>query len=89
MSWEECGNLALKELPTEIRLLLARTGTLEGELCFGILPFLVRTENNIHLVEIYSIIITYYQTLRTKELTLRSMQQLTTPIRHLLLLKLN
>ena len=58
MSWEECGNLALKGLPTEIRLLLARTGTLEGELCFGILPFWVRTESNIHLVEIYRIIIT-------------------------------
>ena len=32
-SWEECGSLALKELPTEIRLLLARTGTLEGGSC--------------------------------------------------------
>ena len=39
-SWEGCGNLALKELPTEICLLLVRTGTLEGESCaLGSCPF--------------------------------------------------
>ena len=45
-------NLALKELPTEICLLLVRTGTWEGENCtLGLCPFL--SENSIHLVEIY------------------------------------
>ena len=39
-SWAECGNLALKELPAELCLLLGRTGTLEGESCaLGLYPF--------------------------------------------------
>ena len=52
--WE----VALKELPTEILFLLTRTGILLGESCGLRLPFLVKTENNIHLVEIYRNIIT-------------------------------
>ena len=52
-SWAGCGNLALRELPPEICLLLARTGPGGCKLCLGTLLFLVRTENNIHLVEIY------------------------------------
>ena len=31
-SWAESGDLALRELPTDICLLFARTGTLEGEI---------------------------------------------------------
>ena len=56
--WKECGNLALKELLAEICLPLSRTGTLQGESCALRLPLLVRTENNIHLVEIYRNLIT-------------------------------
>ena len=52
-SWAGRGNLALKEVPAEICLLLARTGALGWKLCLGTLPFLVRIENNIYLVEIY------------------------------------
>ena len=37
-SWAGCGNLALKELPTELYLLLFRTRTLEGE-SRGLCPF--------------------------------------------------
>ena len=32
-SWARCGDLALRELPTETCLLLARMRTLEGESC--------------------------------------------------------
>jgi hypothetical protein len=52
--WE----VALKELPTEILFLLTTTGILLGENCDLRLPFLVKTENNIPLVEIYRNIIT-------------------------------
>ena len=52
------GDLALRELPAEICLLLARTRTLEDAGCaLGPCPFLdkriTETENNIGLVEIY------------------------------------
>ena len=57
-SWAECGNLALKDLLAEICFPLTRTGTLQGESCALRLLFLVRTENNIHLVEIYRNFIT-------------------------------
>jgi hypothetical protein len=53
--WE----VALKELPTEILFLLTTTGILLGENCDLRLPFLVKTENNIPLVEIYRNIITW------------------------------
>ena len=56
--WAECGNLALKELLAEIYFPLTSTGTLQGERCALILPFLVMTENNIHLVEVYRNLIT-------------------------------
>ena len=56
--WAECGNLALKELLAEICFPLTSTGTLQGESCALRLPFLVRTENNIHLLEVYRNIIT-------------------------------
>ena len=56
--WAECGNLALKELLAEICFPLTSPGTLQGESCALRLPFLVRTENNIHLVEVYRNIIT-------------------------------
>ena len=56
--WAECGNLALKELLAEICFVLTSTGTLQGESCALRLPFLVRTENNIHLVEVYGKLIT-------------------------------
>ena len=56
--WAECGNLALKKLLAEICFPLYSTGTLQGESCALRLPFLVRTENNIHLVDIYRNIIT-------------------------------
>ena len=56
--WEECGNLALKELLAEICFPLTSTGTLQGESCALRLPFLVRTENNIHLVQVYRNLIT-------------------------------
>ena len=59
-SWEGCGNLALKELPTEIRLLLARTGTLEGESCaLGSCPFWSGQRIPFLWLEIYRIIITW------------------------------
>ena len=59
-SWAGCGNLALKELPTEICNPLSQDSDFGGwKLCLGILPFLVRTENNIHLVEIYGNIVTW------------------------------
>ena len=57
-SWAGSGDLALRELPAELCLLLARTGTLEGVSCLGTWPFFVRTENDIRLVEIYRTIIT-------------------------------
>ena len=57
-SWAECGNLALKELLAEICFPLTRIGTLQGESCALRLPFLVRTENNTHLVEVYRNLIT-------------------------------
>ena len=56
--WAECGNLALKELLAEICFPLTSTGTLQGESCALRLPFLVRTENNIRLVDVYRNIIT-------------------------------
>ena len=58
--WVGSGNLALRDLlPTELCLLLAWTQTLEDESCtLGPGPFLIRTENNIHPVEIYRSIIT-------------------------------
>ena len=56
--WAECGNLALKELLAEICFPLTSTGTLQGESCALRQLFLVRTENNIHLVEVYRNIIT-------------------------------
>ena len=56
--WEECGNLALKELLAEICFHLSSTGTLQGESCALRMTFLVRTENNIHLVEVYRNLIT-------------------------------
>lgn len=38
--WAGCGNLALRQLPTKICLLLARTKTLEGKSCaLGPCPF--------------------------------------------------
>ena len=57
--WVGSGNLALRDLlPTELCLLLAWTQTLEDESCtLGPGPFLIRTENNIHPVEIYRSII--------------------------------
>ena len=51
--WAECLNQALKELLAEICFNLTSTGTLQGESCALRLPFIVRTENNIHLVEVY------------------------------------
>ena len=57
-SWEECGNLALKELPNEICFCLSRIGDLKVKVVLETLPSLVRTENNIHLIEIYRNIIT-------------------------------
>ena len=56
--WAECGNLALKELLAEICFPLTSTGTLQGESCALRLPFLVGTENSIHLVEVYMNLIT-------------------------------
>ena len=56
--WAECGNLALKELLAEICFPLTSPGTLQGESCALTLSFLVRTENNIHLVEVYRNLIT-------------------------------
>ena len=50
-SWAECGNLAMKELLTEICFPLTRTRMFQDESCSLRLPFLVRTKNNIHLVE--------------------------------------
>ena len=58
-SWTGSGNLALRELPTDIGL-LSQDWDLGGwKLCLGILPFLVRTERNIHLVEIYGNILNW------------------------------
>ena len=54
----ECGNLALKKLLVEICFPLTSTGTLQGESSALRLPFLVRTDNNIHLVEVYRNLIT-------------------------------
>ena len=51
--WAECGNLALKELLAEICFPLTSTVRLQGESCALTLSFLVRTENNIHLLEVY------------------------------------
>ena len=56
--WAECGKLAPKELLAEICFPLTSTGTLQGESCALRLPFLVRTENNIHLGEDYRNIVT-------------------------------
>ena len=56
--WAECGNLTLKELLAEICFPLTSSGTLQGESCALRLPFLVRTDNNIHLVEVYRNLIT-------------------------------
>ena len=50
-SWTESGDLALRELPAELCLLSARTGPQRVKVILG--TFLVRTENNIHLVEVY------------------------------------
>ena len=52
--------MALRDLlPAELYLILAGTQTLEGEShTLGPGPFLIRTENNIHSVEIYRRIIT-------------------------------
>ena len=54
----ECGNLALKALLAEICFPSTSTGTLQGESCALRLPFLLRTENNIHLGEVYRNLIT-------------------------------
>ena len=49
-SWAGCENQALKEVPTEICLLLSRTGTLEGESCtLGLCPFLSGQRLNIKI----------------------------------------
>ena len=56
--WAECGNLAPKELLAEICFPLTSPGTLQGESCALRLPFIVRTENNIHLGEDYRNIVT-------------------------------
>lgn len=51
------GDPALREPPAEICVLSARTWDSEGESCaLRALPFLIRTESNIFLVEIYGII---------------------------------
>ena len=57
-SWAGSGDLALREPPAELCLLLAWTGTLEGVSCVGTWPLIVRTENDIRLVEIYRNIVT-------------------------------
>ena len=57
-SWVEYGNLALKELPTKICFCLTGMGHFKVKLCLETLPSLVRTENDIHLVEIFRNIIT-------------------------------
>jgi len=73
-----CGNLALKELQTEICLLLARTGPLEGENCALGLCFL--PEQTITFIRkrfIGTSLPAHDLTSRTKDLTPRSLQQLT------------
>ena len=60
-SWAECGNLALKELPTKICFCLTGMGHFKVKLCLETLPSLDgarMTENNIHLVGIDRNIIT-------------------------------
>ena len=48
------------------------------------LPFLVRTDNNIHMVQITGTSVSDHdRTSRTKDLTPRGFQQLTTPLPHL------
>ena len=56
----ECGNRALPGPEGAANcILLAKTGIMERESCaLGLLPFLVRTESNIHLIEIYRNIVT-------------------------------
>ena len=49
-------------------------------MCLGTLPFLVRTEKNIRLAEIYRDTVTCDLTPTTQGLTPRSLQQLTTPL---------
>ena len=52
-SWVGSGNLALKELSAEICLLFAGPGHWRVQVG----PFLVRRENSIHVIEIYSDIV--------------------------------
>ena len=55
-SWARSGGLALRELPTELCLFRQGSPLRRGKVCLGTLPFLIRTESNIFLVEIYGII---------------------------------
>ena len=64
------------------------------KLCLGTLPFLIRTENNIHQAEIHGSrdsqehpYLSTDLTSRTRLLTLRSLRELTTPLPNLLLLR--
>ena len=50
-SWARSGDRAPRELPTEL-CLFSQGSSLRGQkVCLGTLPFLIRTENNIYLVE--------------------------------------
>ena len=84
-SWARCGNLAPRELPTEICLLLARTGTLVGESCaLGPCPFLSGQRITFVWQKFTGTLLPDHDlTSRTKDLTPRSLLQLTIPLPHL------
>lgn len=50
-SWARSGDLAPRELPTELCLFSQGSSLRRGNVCLGTLPFLIRTESNIYLVE--------------------------------------
>ena len=59
-SWARSGGLALRELPTELCLFRQGSPLRRGKVCLGTLPFLIRTESNVYLVEMNRNILNIY-----------------------------
>ena len=80
-SWAGCGDLALRELPAELCLLLVRMGTLEGDSCaLGSCPFLSGQTVTFVWWRFTGIsLLDHHWTSRTQDLTQRNLQQLTIP----------
>ena len=83
--WAGSADLAVRDLPAEISLLLARSWTSEGESCaWGPCPFLAEQRVTLVWWRFTGTLFTWpWCDSRIKDLTPRSLQQLTTPLPYL------